>query len=429
VDCLDFTRSSVSTPMSELEYDLLGAGYANGFSRALTTLADQTVEVLTCRQRGHLYTALASVGGHPTLATRQSPADLSWTNDVLPRILDHFIILTRLADEPTSRALVIARELFAEIIMLHHAMLIPARRAITELLALAIVSGRDAQISRSAALMASAAIGTPLHEAAERLASLNTSCQLDNKSAIDLTAAGAVDGDGYGLALPGWLDDASYARRAHNLLQRFGVTRITLRRNQAAVIVRRDEAVSFLRRDCSARYRRELELRIARAQYGAVLAEAHGPVLHVRYIHALRNLVLAHGRKLADQRVLDRPEDIVHARLDEIAGEGVSAATIQRRRTNYRRRLAAALPPPSRRMRLPAGHRPVGPDVIARMGIASVPGGRLTSRRTWSGVAGAPGDGHGTLRFVRAQKDMHTGPRAFRVDHGILALPVCSLWT
>jgi hypothetical protein len=403
---LEWTRSSVSAPMSELEYDLLGAGYASGLGQALTIVANQPVTVLTDRKGGHLYSSLGWALEDPQNAPRPFPRELSWTADVLPIILEHFRILGDLADEPSGRALTAASRLFAEIILLHHAILIPARQAVAQFLATAASSARNAGSARSDALMATTAIGTPLCAVAERLLRAGSSAAIDDHDAIALTADGAVDGDGYGLAIPGWLDDPSYARRTQRLLMRFGLTPASLISTHDAAKLRRDEAMGALLRQCPIRYHRALELRIASARDGAMLAEIHGPLMHVRYVRELRNLVLAHGKRLANIGVLDRPADIVHARLDEVIKEAVHTASVRARRDTYRRRLAHALPPPIRRTRAPAEHRPIASDVTARLCMSNSAAGRLTAPSSWSGTAAAPGDGHGRLRFVRTHKDI-----------------------
>ncbi len=100
---LVWSRSSVPTPMSELEFDLLGAGYAAGFGRALTAFLDHPVDVLISRHHGHLYSTLVSGAQHPSLAMLEvSPKRC--TEVVLPRLAEHFRLFGKLADEETGRS-------------------------------------------------------------------------------------------------------------------------------------------------------------------------------------------------------------------------------------------------------------------------------------------------------------------------------------
>ncbi len=411
---LTWSRSSVPVPMTDLELDLLGAGYAAGFGRALTAFAGHPVEVLISRRHGHLYSALAAGAGHAPLPDMTPP---DWTDVVQPRLAEHVGLFHGLAGEQTSAALTRARDLFAECIALHHAMLLPARQAITDLLTIsgALADHAAGGHGQKAALDAVTAIGTPAFRAAERLAGDSRPKPLSDQQVIGLIADGAADGDGYGLAQPGWLDDAAYAHRIRRLLLRFGVTRASLRSLHAAATARRSEAIADLTRRCPAERRGELAASLATAQAGAVLAEVHGPVMHVRYVHELRRLVLAHGRQLADAGVLENPHDIVHARLPEIGQQAGMSRLLRARRSIYLRHLREPLPPPWRRSRAPAG-RALPAGVASRLGIPGGATGQRAGERTWQGLGAAPGSGNGPLRVVRTQADFD------KVEPGDVAL-------
>ena len=140
VSRLSWSRSSVTAPISELEYDLMGEGYAVGFGRALTTFLGCSTGVLIARHRGHLYSAITARAADarvPLLETSMA----SWTDVVLPRLVEHFKMFADLADEPTGPAFTKARGLFAECIALHHALLLPARQAILDLAGLCRTKG------------------------------------------------------------------------------------------------------------------------------------------------------------------------------------------------------------------------------------------------------------------------------------------------
>jgi len=258
-------------------------------------------------------------------------------------------------------------------------------------------------------------IGTPAFRAAERLAGDSRPEPLSDQQVIGLIADGASDGDGYGLAQPGWLDDAAYAHRIRRLLLRFGVTRASLRSLHAGATARRSEAIAGLTRRCPAARRGELAARLAAAHAGAVLAEVHGPVMHVRYVHELRRLVLAHGRQLADAGALEDPHDIVHARLPEIGQQAGMSRLLRARRSIYLRHLREPRPPPWRHSRAPAG-RALPAGIASRLGIPGGATGQRAGERTWQGLGAAPGSGHGPLRVVRTQADLD------KVEPGDVAL-------
>jgi pyruvate,water dikinase len=394
--------------MTGLEFDLLGAGYAAGFAGALSAFAGHPVEVLISRHSGHLYSALATAAGHAPLPA-PGMTEPGWADAVLPRLAEHVALFVELADEKTVPALTRARDLFAECTALHHAMLLPARQAIADLVAItaALDSDAEGRCGWMTALAAVTATGTPAFRAAERLAGDSLPGTLSDARAIRLVEDGASDGDGYGLAQPGWLDDASYAHRVRRLLRRFGVTSASLRSLHTAAASRQGEAAAELRRCCPATLRGELETLLAKARAGAALAEAHGPLMHVRYVCELRRLVLAHGRQLTDAGVLDDPHDIVHTRLSEIDQQTVTPRLIRARRSAYQRHLRESLPPSTLRTRSPAQHA-IPPPIASRLGVLGSATGRPAGDHAWQGLGAAPGTGHGPVRMVRTQADFDT---------------------
>lgn len=410
-------RSSVPTPISELEFDLMGAGYAAGFGRALTAFLDHPVDVLISRHHGHLYSTLASGARHQPLALLEI-CGTSWTDVVLPRLAEHLRLFRELDDEKTGPALRHARHLFAECTALHHAMLLPARQAITDLLTLsrAITAHAGGECSSERAVLdAVTAVGTPTFRAAERLVDNALPEVLDDARITDVAADGACDGDGYGLAQPGWLDDATYPHRVRRFLRRFGVTRQSLHSLHAAATDRRTKALANLERRCPAALRREFATQLTMARAGAELAEVHGPIMHVRYVHELRRLVLAHGRKLAGIGSLSDPHEIFHVRLTEIDRHAVALRLLDPRGASYLQHLREPLPVPRRRSRASAG-RALPSDVASRLGGMGGQTGRRTGARTWQGIGAAPGFGQGPLRALRIQADLD------RLEPGDVAL-------
>jgi hypothetical protein len=412
---LDWSRSSVAVPMTDLEFDLLGAGYAAGYGRALTSFAEYPVKVLTSRYRGHLYSALAR-GTEPPAPPGPFAGPPDWASTVMPRLAEHFLLLRELADEEPQRALARARDLFAECVALHHVMLLPAREAIADLLAVSRGLPGEAEGGgrEMTALNAVTAIGTAMFRAAQRLAGDDVP-ELTDEQVIKIITDGACDGDGYGLAQPGWLDSAAYARRVHLLLRRFGVTRASLAVSHATATDRRDEAIADLTRRCPAGQRADLASRITAAQSGAELAEAHGPLMHARYLHELRHLVFSHGRGLSAAGQLNNPEDILHRRLDEIGQRVLSQNTLAVRRSAYLRNLTKPLPEPGKRGTV-ASHQVLPAEVVTRLGLGYSAARKRTGERDWRGIAAASGAGHGPVRVVRRQA--HIG----KLESGDIAL-------
>src|SRR5439155_9650671 len=127
--------------------------------------------------------------------------------------------------------------------------------------------------------------GTPTFRVAERLVDDGLSETADDSRITELVADGAPDGDGYGLVIPGWLDDPAYPRRMRRFLRRLGVNGCGLRSRRAAAEDRQEAALTRLARACPAGLSGKLAARLATAQAGAALAEVHGPIMHARYVH------------------------------------------------------------------------------------------------------------------------------------------------
>ncbi|MBI3687751.1 MAG: hypothetical protein HY241_10545 [Actinobacteria bacterium] len=392
--------------MSELEFDLLGEGYAAGFGRVLTAFLDHPVDVRVSRHHGHLYSTVTSAARKTPFALLELAAT-SWTDVVLPTLTEHISRFRRLADEDAGPAMRQARGLFSECVALHHAMLSPARKAIVDLLSLsrAVLDEDQRERGEHAILGAVTATATPTVRAAEALLDEDLPEVLDDARAIALVAEGACDGDGYGLTQPGWLDDATYAHRMRGFLRRFGVTRQVLRSRLAAAADHRSEAMAELGRRCPALSRPEVARHLAMARVGAVLAETHGPIMHVRYVHELQRLVLAHGRRAAERGVFDESQQILHLRLAELDDPVVGSRLVAARHADYQVRLRGPLPAPVRRSWIRAA-RSVPPAAAARLGGLGTQAGRRAGSRTWQGVAAAPGAGCGPLRVLRSQPDL-----------------------
>jgi PEP-utilising enzyme, mobile domain len=397
---LHWSRSSIPAPMSRLEYDLLGVGYAAGFGNALSGYTAHPIEVRTRRHRGHLYSAVVS-GIDRDLPASPAAAP-GWKADVLPRLAEHAAEFRQLATEEAGPALTRAREMFAECIAIHHNMLLPARRATADLLAL---TGTFTGDHMQCALHAVTPAWSPTLQAAFNLADASPPDLVGDAAIIARVACGATDGDGYGLAAPGWLEESAYARRVHRLLHRHGVTAACLRLVRTNAEDRRRRVADALARSCPSDLRGELASLLRNARMGAVLAEEHGPAMHIRYTCDLRALVLAHGKDLASAGLLSAPEDVMHATLAEITARTITPRLALRRRAAYTRSLSLPLPPASISCRVPARCELPG-HAATRLTVLGSVAGHNTGQRSWQGHGAAAGHVRGHARVLRVQADL-----------------------
>ncbi|WP_194838261.1 PEP-utilizing enzyme [Nocardia sp. XZ_19_369] len=401
---LEWSRSSVSMPMSELEYDLLAVGYATGFGRALTGFLNHGVAVRITRRSGHLYSALESANAPVVPALSLSEAENSWPETVSTTMQRHFVEFGDLLDNDPHFALVRARELFADCIALHHALMLPARQQLRDVVALvAGIDGADRQTdSTLTALEASMHVGSAIFDAAAALLDAEPEI-LDDAGIITTIAAGACDGDGYGLAQPGWLEDARYGRRIVGLLQTFDVTPEVLRRRRIAAEARQSAAAAELRYAVSADIRGGLDERLDAARAASQMAETHGPLMHVRYTHELRRLTTVHGVALTRANRLDHLDDIFHLTLSELSGDREVSKIVEARRATYCEQSCQCLPPQTFRSH---GCAALPITVTARLRHLGTPPGRPTGTRQWRGIGAARGKGEGPLRVLRTQADI-----------------------
>ncbi|WP_405160799.1 PEP-utilizing enzyme [Nocardia sp. NBC_01499] len=411
---LEWSRSSVAMPMSELEYDLLAVGYATGFSRALTGFLNHSVAVRIRRQRGHLYTALESTNGPIAPLLPLSKAENSWPEPVSTMMLQHFAEFRELLGGDPQDALLRARELFADCIALHHALMLPARQQISDLMALvAETNSADPQTNLAlTALEASVHVGGAIFDAAAELLDADPET-LGDADLISKVAAGACDGDGYGLAQPGWLDDPRYGQRIIRLLQSFSVTPEVLSRRRAAAEVRQRAAVAELGHTLPEYIRSDLDERLRAARAASHVAESHGPLMHVRYTHELRRLITAHGAALTRGNRLDHPHEIFHLALSDLRGDRELTHIVRARRATYREQSCQGPPPQTFRA---VGRTMLPSSIGARLRHLTAPQGRPTGTTQWRGVGAARGKVEGPLRILRTQADIE------RIAPGDIAL-------
>lgn len=304
-----WVRSSVPLPMSDLEYDVLAGSYSSGYAAALSTVFHTPVRVLSRRHEGHFYHALAE--GGPGCVTEGAPGSSRWESDALPLLHRHFDELRRLAAGSHLDAGELPR-LFQQNVFLHHLMLLPIRVRIDCLVADLGSRLASRPEERRAVALDVLDVATsrdfPLPTYLEQLVSEETGAA-PSEGAVPLRSV-APDGDGYGIAVPGWLDDETYVVRYRRLLLRLGATSAALRDRALRSATRAADALTRLRQ-LSERVSlwREVEGLTAVAEQ-ARITELHGPLMHVEYMHRIRGVVLAWGARLAAEDRLDAPEHI-----------------------------------------------------------------------------------------------------------------------
>lgn len=239
-------------------------------------------------------------------------------------------------------ALPLAARLFEENTTLHHQLLLPARHLVKDFLASApTAAGERNSASLPLAALALLGVKLPAFRGAQALLG---AVGLDDDTVASLLSNVAPDGDGYGIAIGGWLDSARYARAMRTLLLRAGVTESTLTRRLRQQVRRRHLAEAALLASSTPSRRAALEQCLTRAREAAELTECHGPLMHARYLHHLRRLVQAHGVHLGT--VLPTPSDIVHVTMSEIVSNNIPArSVVLRRRAAFESACAAPAPP------------------------------------------------------------------------------------
>jgi phosphohistidine swiveling domain-containing protein len=392
--------------MSELEFDLLAKPYAKGFGQALTTYLGEPVSVHTERRNGHLYSALVSRGESErrNLLLAYLAPD-AWQTTVLPEIRNHFEQLLRWRSESPAVALRQAASLFARCIELHHLLLLPARQAMSDFRVFCETNA-GAQISSLVPLNALLLEQPlPMLRSVARLVDMRERFgALSDDERIDLVNDGAPDGDGYGVAQPGWLGDRRYVRRVERMLRRFRVDQLAICLIEASAKARRDHALALLRLAVAIDKREQFESLLLQAQAGATAAEIHGPIMHVRYMHELRCLALSIGRRLVDDGQLNQPDDIFHLAFDELA-YGWKPSTIDSRRAEYEQQLQFEPPATGLQLPIPDDAKPLSEKVQQRLRFMSCDEGSLIGQAEWRGVPASSGQASGPLRVLRSQAD------------------------
>ncbi|MGH3871614.1 MAG: PEP-utilizing enzyme [Pseudonocardiaceae bacterium] len=356
---------------------------------------NRATEMYVRLHQGHLYSTTITDAERTSLESTQAqpfePTMGQWREVVRPVIEAQLRELANLATQPLEVALRRAAELFEECIMIHHQLLLPARR-IVELFLDSTVD-RDGQESERKplpfAVLALLGVNLPVLQEGCRLLATGTSIR--DISLTSFLGSVAPDGDGYGVAVGGWLDDPRYGRCMKAFYDRSGVTRAAVERRVRHGRRRRHIAELILASANARSGPTEFGRAISSAREALELTECHGPLMHAVYIHHLRSLVMAQGKRLAN--TLRRPGDIVHLSQPELAPGCLPS---QREIMDRRREFDAACEAPSPPLEL----RFVEHDGVP---VESSPDLTNYSRqtRTWRGLPGSPGLAEGRLVTVR----------------------------
>ncbi|MGH3614288.1 MAG: hypothetical protein ACRDRK_17205, partial [Pseudonocardia sp.] len=204
--------------MSRLEFELLGESYARGYESALAGFRSETVHVSVRLHHGHFYSTVEPVeqGCGELCANRHRPAlpieptAREWVEKIRPTLESHFREFADLADAAPPVAVRRAAALFEQCISLHHQLLLPARRVVSDFLDVCTLQPENhGTQDLPFAILTLLGVNLPAFRGAKTV--LSASSELSPREIFERFSDVAPDGDGYGLAIGGWLDSARYA--------------------------------------------------------------------------------------------------------------------------------------------------------------------------------------------------------------------------
>ncbi len=390
--------------MSDLEYDILAGPYSSGFTMGLSTVFRTPIGVWNRRHQGHLYSVL-SEGDDRSITDHPQGASL-WDSHVKPIMRGHFDELEQLAAGSHRHVDQLAR-LFQQNIFLHHLMLLPSRAQLGELVTnLGVRLARRPEEEQAVALDVldvATSRDFPFYAYIEQLVGQETGTSARGNS-IPLSSV-AADGDGYGLAIPGWLEDGAYLSRYRRLLLRLGVTPSVLRNRMMTSATRAGDALARLKQaaNTTALQRQVADLPSVAEQ--SRIVELHGPLMHVEYMHRLRQVVVSWGVRLAADGRLDAPEHIFHLGQQELRSDVWDPRAVGQRKVSYDEHLSAPLPPSQGEWPLSEG-QPVGETARRRLGVLSEAPVEQSGAYGWQGIPASAGGASGQLVYLERQADI-----------------------
>jgi phosphohistidine swiveling domain-containing protein len=394
---------TVPVPITPMEFDVQACPFADGFGRALSVLVGRTVRVAVRARHGTLYTRVASGGGAQAGYREWAPLDFSkvWGRRVRPATTRQAVFFAE-ADAMVPQDMagllhqVVGR--MTAVTFDHHTLVLPARVAIAQYAQYAAEQGITA--SRLEALEMLAGHPNATTQMAARL--------WENRTSTGPLPPLAQEGDGYGLACPGWLEDPHVPGLLAEMYRR-----CDLGRHPRALLAissrrRRDlESVTEtrLRHRPVAVRERFGELR-ARAAWAARLTEGHAPLMHARLTYELRRLVIRMGERLVELGLLNEPQDLLFLRitnLEHLPSQDLREA-VEQRQADCDALDSPATPEPMH----DAAEDPLGSAPVARL-IRQVFGSSPPpdpEQGFTSGRSGAGGRARGPVRRVVRQVDL-----------------------
>ena len=328
-----WTSSTITTPISPLEFDLRARAFARGFSRALRDLLGVEVDVGVRRAGGYLFTLVSARGAHPIVDV---PTGLQahdnflglWLAHVKPATIQLLDRLANASQGPLDMSAVLLEQVSSwleELTYLHHTMLLPARVALSEFAEMVVDEGLMTSQPDALALLAGQPNATTM--AAQRLWDSRHLSRREPPPVggfLALVAETPQEGEGYGLRHPGWLEDAAVAlaiARCYASAEPECAPDGRLRLMRAGGLARQADVNRCLTRHPAGVAERFARL-LRRARSAVAVTEDHAPLMHARVGFELRQFVRKVGARLVRQGVLDDPDDVVFLHVDEIVTDG-----------------------------------------------------------------------------------------------------------
>jgi pyruvate,water dikinase len=152
--------------------------------------------------------------------------------------------------------------------------------------------------------------------------------------------------------------------------------------------------------------RDQFEYLLDAARQGAVMQEDHNFAIDCRLNYEVRRVLLATGRRLHTDGVLEAPQDVFHLRLDEVRSalrgslSGDAAELIALRKAELEHWAGVSYPPVLGT--LPPGSPPDNPIARAVGRMFGTPPRQAESPGVLHGMRGSPGVAIGTARVLRS---------------------------
>lgn len=334
--------STVTTPISPLEFDLRAKPFVDGFGRALRDMLGPGIEVGVRRSGGHLLTLVRR--GLPSTAAEtefDEPDDFRrhWLSRVRPHTthaLDRLSGATQHTAEGQIAILEAAAGWIAELTYLHHTLLLPARVALGEFAEFVVEEGLlPSEVAALSLVAGNANATTTAARQLWQMRDLSAAGPACHGLFLDALYDFAQEGEGYGLQHPGWMEEpvvplavaTTYATGRPDCApdERLRIAR-QRRRALERVVNRR---IARCGKEVGDRFRR---LR-RRARSATTVTEDHAPLMHARLGYELRRLVLDLGNKLARAGAIEAAGDVLLLHLDEL----VAGGSVMRERAIARR--------------------------------------------------------------------------------------------